>query len=256
MLALETPIRTILPELPEAWSAVTVHHLLTHQSGIPNFTELTGETAADLDGVTNQEALDLVLEDPTLEFAPGTDASYSNTGYILLAMAIERLTGSSYAEFLTETIFQPLGMSTTLVDDGSVTFPASTARPYDENNQLLDYTFPVNGPAGIYTTLDDYVKWDRALYTDDIVSQSTLELAFTGYTGGTNDFGYGWMVGSHSGSKSVRHGGFGPGWLNYVVRVPGEQFTYMFLSNGGVFANDGFDTWTTELMDEIYSHYL
>jgi len=104
-------------------------------------------------------------------------------------------------------------------------------------------------------TLSDYFKWDRALYTDDIVQQSTLELAFTGYTGGDNDYGYGWMVGSHYGSKSLRHGGFLTGFLNYVLRIPEQRFTYLFLSNGGVFANDGFDTWTSELMDEILAHY-
>ncbi|NIM47659.1 MAG: hypothetical protein GTO22_00080 [Gemmatimonadales bacterium] len=64
------------------------------------------------------------------------------------------------------------------------------------------------------------------------------------------------MVGTHSGSRSLRHGGFSTGFLNYVFRVPEERFTYLFLSNGGVFANDGFDTWTSELMDEIFSHYL
>jgi CubicO group peptidase (beta-lactamase class C family) len=256
LLSLDAPIRSILPELPAEWADVTVHHLLIHQSGIPNYTDITGDDPADIDGLTNQAALDLVLQDPTLEFVPGTSTSYCNTGYNLLATAVERLSGTSFAGFLHDNIFQPLGMAASFVRDEALSFMPSTALPYDENNQLYEYTLFTYGAGGIYLTLNDYVKWDRALYTNDIVQQSTLELAFTGYTGGDNDFGYGWMVGTHSGSKSLRHGGFSTGYLNYALRVPGERFSYMFLSNGGVFANDGFDTWTSDLMDEILDRYL
>ncbi len=256
MLTLETPIRSILPELPAAWSGVTVHHLLTHQSGIPNYTDITGDEPENIDGLTNQDVMDLVLADPALEFSPGTSTSYCNTGYIILAMIVERLADTSYADFLQENIFDPLGMASTFVSDESAVFPSNTAQPYDEQNRLYEYTLYTYGAGGIYSTLNDYVKWDHALYTDAIVQPSTLELAFTGYTGGVNDFGYGWMVGQHSGHKSLRHGGYGTGFLNYVYRVPDERFTYLFLSNGGVFANDGFDTWTTELMDEIFDYYL
>ncbi len=255
-LTLETPIRTILPELPTAWSAVTVHHLLTHQSGIPNYTDITGDEPSAIDGLTNRVALDLVLQDPTLDFPPGTSVSYSNTGYIVLAMIVERLAGMSFAEFMEQNIFEPLGMAWTFICDESVVFPPNTAQPYDEHNHLYDYTIYTYGPSGIYTTLLDYAKWDRALYTSEILQPATLELAFTAYTGGSDNFGYGWMVGTHRGRKSLRHGGFETGFLNYVVRVPDARFTYLFLSNGGVFANDGFDTWTTELMEEIYSFYL
>ncbi|NIM50560.1 MAG: serine hydrolase, partial [Gemmatimonadales bacterium] len=100
MLTLETPILSILPELPAEWSDITVHHLLTHQSGIPNYTDITGDAPQDIDGLTNQDALNLVLADPTLDFLPGTNTSYCNTGYILLAMAVERLTDMGFADFL------------------------------------------------------------------------------------------------------------------------------------------------------------
>jgi CubicO group peptidase (beta-lactamase class C family) len=253
---LETPIRTLLPELPAAWAAVTIHHLLTHQSGIPNYTAITGDEPEAIDGLTNQAALELVLADPTLDFPTGTSTAYSNTGYILLAMLVERLTNTTFGEYLQTNIFGPLGMSASFVNDGSRALPANAARPYDEQNRLYDYALYTYGAGGIYTTLTDYAKWDQALYTDDLLPQSTLELAWTGYTGGRDNFGYGWMTGSHRGSKSLRHGGFSTGFLNYVVRVPAKRFTYLFFSNGGVFANDGFDTWTTELMEEIFDYYL
>jgi CubicO group peptidase (beta-lactamase class C family) len=256
MLTPETPIRSILPELPAEWSGITVHHLLTHQSGIPNYTDITGDAPENIDGLTNQAALGFVLQDPALEFLPGTNTDYSNTGYIILAMIVERLAGMSFASFLQDNIFEPLGMASTFVSDESVVFPSNTAQPYDDSNRLYEYTLYTYGAGGIYSTLNDYAKWDQALYSDAIVEQSTLELAFTGYTGGENDFGYGWMVGRHSGRKSLRHGGFSTGFLNYVYRVPEARFTYLFLSNGGLFANAGFDTWTTELMEEIFSFYL
>jgi CubicO group peptidase (beta-lactamase class C family) len=256
MLTLETPIRSILPELPEEWADVTVHHLLTHQSGIPNYTDITGDAPEDIDGLTNQAALDLVLQDPALDFPPGTNTSYCNTGYVILAMMVERLTGMSYADFMEESIFEPLAMTSTFVSDESVVYPFNTAQPYDEQNRLYEYSLYTYGDGGIYSTLNDYVKWDQALYSDVIVERSTLELAFTGYTGGGENFGYGWMVGQRGCCKTLRHGGFATGFLNYVYRVPDERFTYLFLSNGGVFANDGFDTWTTELMDEIFDYYL
>ena len=256
LLTLETPIRSILPELPAEWSDITVHHLLTHQSGIPNYTDMTGDAPENIDGLTNRDALDLVLEDPALDFLPGTNTSYCNTGYIILAMIVERLTEMSFADFLHDNIFEPLGMASTFVSDGSVVYPSNTAQPYDEHNRLYEYSLYTYGPSGIYTTLNDYVKWDQALYSDAIVGRSTLELAFTGYTGGADNFGYGWMVGQRGCCKTLRHGGFATGFLNYVFRVPEGRFTYLFLSNGGVFANAGFDTWTTELMDEIFAFYL
>ncbi len=109
---------------------------------------------------------------------------------------------------------------------------------------------------GIYTTLNDYAKWDQALYTDTLVERSTLNLAFRGYTGGDNNFGYGWMVGKHRRWKSLRHGGFTVGYLNYVFRVPEKRFTYLLLSNGGIFENNGFGTWTDTLKDEIFDYYM
>lgn len=256
LLSLETEALSILPELPTEWSAITVHHLLTHQSGIPNYTDITGDEPANIDGLTNADALNLVLANPTLDFPPGTNTSYSNTGYIILAMIVERLADMNYSDFLDANIFQPLGMTSTFVSDETVVYPSNTAQPYDEQNRLYEYSLYTYGAGGIYTTLTDYAKWDLALYTNTIVRQSTLELAFTGYTGGENNFGYGWMVGTHHGSKSLRHGGFSTGFLNYVLRIPDKRFTYMFLSNGGVFANDGFDTWTSELMEMILSYYL
>lgn len=256
LLTLETPIRSVLAELPAAWSEITIHQLLTHQSGIPNYTEITGDAPQAIDGLTNEAALDLVLANPALEFAPGTSTAYCNTGYLLLAMAVERLTDMSFGEYLQANVFGPLGMTATFVHDGSTALPANAAQPYDAQNRLYEYSLYAYGAGGLYTTLRDYARWDTALYTDQLVRQSTLELAFTGHTGGSNNYGYGWMVGSHHGHKSLRHGGFSTGILHYLVRVPEEHFTYLIMSNGGVFANDGFDTWTSELMEEAFDFYL
>lgn len=255
-LNLDTRIADFFPEFPTAWSDVTVHHLLTHQSGIPNYTDLIPFTAEGYDGLTNQGALNLVLQNPGLDFPPGDQTRYSNTGYLILAMLVEKLSGMSYSDFLEETIFGPLDMQSTFVHDEEAVLPSNMALPYDENNALYDYDCYTYGAGGIYSTLNDMFKWDQVLYTDQIVAQSTLQLAFTGYTGGENDYGYGWMVGSYGGYPSYRHGGYGLGFLNYIYRVPGKNFMYLMLSNGGVFANDGFDTWTEEVKDRIFGYCL
>ena len=255
-LNLDTKIIEHFPEFPIAWSEITIHHLLTHQSGIPNYTDLLEDGVTGYDGLTNQRAFELVLQEDNLDFTPGKQASYSNSGYLILAMLVERITDKSYADFLKETIFEPLDMDSTFVSDESVVYPQNVALPYDENNELYKYKEYTYGAGGIYSTLHDIYKWDQALYTDKIVSQSTLQLAFTGYTGGDNDYGYGWMVGQHGKYPAYRHGGFMPGFLNYIYRVPGRNFTYLMISNGGVYANDGFGTWTTDLMDKIFAYYL
>jgi CubicO group peptidase (beta-lactamase class C family) len=255
-LTLDTKVADFFPEFPAAWSDVTVHHLLTHQSGIPNYTDLIPFTAEGYDGLTNQDALNLVLQNPSLDFPPGGQTRYSNTGYLILAMLVEKISGTSYSDFLEETIFGPLDMQSTFVHDEEAVVPSTMALPYDENDASYDYDCYTYGASGIYSTLNDMFKWDQALYTDRIIPQSTLQLAFTGYTGGDNNFGYGWMVGSYRGYPSYRHGGYGLGFLNYIYRVPGRHFMYLMLSNGGVFANDGFDTWTEEVKDKIFGYCL
>ena len=143
-----------------------------------------------------------------------------------------------------------------LVHDESTVLPLNSALPYDENDRLYNYEWYTYGASGVYSTLNDMFKWDQALYTDYIISQSTLQLAHTGYTGGDNNYGYGCMVGHYGGYSSYRHGGFGLGILNYIYRVPGRNFMHLMLSNGGVFANNGFDTWTAEVQDRIFIHCL
>jgi CubicO group peptidase (beta-lactamase class C family) len=255
-LDLSAKIGDYFSEFPPAWSEITVHHLLTHQSGIPNYTTLVEAGAASYDGLTNQNALDLILQSGNLEFTPGEQSNYSNTGYVILAMLVEKISRMTYPDFLREKIFEPLGMQSTFVRREAIALPQNAAFSYDENNVFYDYDCYVYGDGGIYSTLNDVVKWDRALYTDQIIRQSTLELAYSGYTGGENNYGYGWMIGSHGGYPSYRHGGFFLGFLNYIYRVPGKNFMYLVLSNGGVFSNDGFGTWTDDLKDRIFDHCL
>jgi CubicO group peptidase (beta-lactamase class C family) len=255
MLSLDARVINYFPEMPAEWSEITIHHLLTHQSGIPNYTDFLNEWA-DYDGMTNEQVFDLALQRNSLDFTPGNNSSYSNTGYIILALLIERITEMTYHEFLNENIFSPLEMTATFVGNESAEFPSGIALSYDEYNRPYNYRFYTYGSGGIYSTLNDMFKWDQALYTEQLLNQATLQMAFTGYTGGENDYGYGWMVGSHSIFKSVRHGGYSMGNLNYIYRIPDPGFTYLFLSNGGVFANNGFDTWTTELQQMIFDHYL
>jgi CubicO group peptidase (beta-lactamase class C family) len=179
-LDLDMKIVDHFPQFSTAWSEVTVHHLLTHQSGIPNYTEFVPESEEGYNGLTNQLALDLVLQDSSLEFPPGEQTLYSNTGYLIMAMLVEEISKMSYSDFLEQTIFDPLNMHSTFVHDETSVRPPNTALPYDDDNGLYDYEWYTYGAGGIHSTLKDMYKWDQALYTDDIIRQSTLQLATTG----------------------------------------------------------------------------
>jgi len=255
LLDLQEKIIGYFPEFPASWSSITVHHLLTHQSGIPNYSDLLNGWE-EYEGLTNEQALDLAVQQNDLDFQPGQGYSYSNTGYIVLAILIEKITNMSYPEFMKQNILTPLQMSFTFVQSASTIYPATTAISYNEYNQPYNYNIYTYGDGGIYSTLNDMFKWDLALFGNQIVSQATLQLAFTGYTGGNDNYGYGWMISSYNGYPSQRHGGYTMGNLNYIYRVPGKNFTYLMLSNGGVFANNGFETWTTEVQDMIFYYYF
>ncbi|MFC2134676.1 serine hydrolase domain-containing protein [Bacteroidota bacterium] len=254
-LGLHDNILTYLPELPAEWSGVTIHHLLTHQSGIPDYVGLLGDWNT-YDGLTNQQALQMVIDDGGLEFTPGTNISYSNTAYIILAMLVERISRTSYPQFMEENIFNPLQMTSTFVMHEYANVPSTAAVSYSDSNQPYNYDLFTYGAGNIYSTLNDMYKWDQALYTEQIISQESFQLAITDYTGGDNNYGYGWMTGSHYGYPAHRHGGYSFGNLNFIIRVPDRHITYLMLSNGGVFANNGFDTWTTEVQDMIFDYYF
>lgn len=236
---LDDKITTYLSGLPEAWANVTVRHLLTHTSGIKSYTSVMDFLTLCRNDHTPEEIIRMVSEFP-LEFQPGEKWAYSNTGYYLLGLIIEKASGRSYWEFLDERIFKPLGMTATRSSEPRTIIP-NRARGYGwvENRYVNrdPLTTTAAGAAGaIVSTVLDLARWDAALYTEQVLKKSSLEQMWTGArltSGQMTDYGFGWRVGEIRGHRFVMHGGGTPGFSSHLLRLPNDRLTVIVLTNRG-----------------------
>jgi len=183
-LRVSDPVCKYLTDCPTAWQPLTIRHLLTHTSGIPNYTNFPDFART---AVLPTSAADMVgmLRDKPLEFPPGEKFAYSNSGYYVLGMIIERASGQTYADFLQANIFTPLAMNQTGYDKPATILKnraAGYARQAGEtvNAAYMDMTIPFAAGA-LYSTTEDLLRWDRALYTTTLVSQKSLDESFTSF---------------------------------------------------------------------------
>ena len=231
-------VRELLPELPAAARAVTVRHLLNHTSGLWDYEELIPDSrTAQLDG---RDVLALLVSKDSLYFPAGSQYRYSNSGYVLLGLIVERVSGMTFPEFLQTRIFRPLGMGASVAHvEGSDTVPrraygysprGGTFVPTDQS-----VTSATLGDGGIYTNVDDMVHWDRALYGDTaLVDAAALELATTPPQlpgGADTQYGFGWFVDHYRGEKRWRHTGETSGFRNAIQRFPHRRLTIIVLTN-------------------------
>ncbi len=241
-------IHKYLPDLPVAWRGVTLRHLLTHTSGIKDFADLAdtgGERGRDY---TKAQVIALVSGAP-LEFQPGEKWSYSNTGYFLLGMIIERVSGRPYGDFLRERIFHPLGMAATRLNDLNEIVP-NRAAGYVLRNGGLYNGQPVSpthtyAAGGLLSSVVDLAKWDAALYTERLLRRSSLEQMKTSavLSNGqlarnnifNNYYGFGWFLGEIGGHAYSDHGGVIPsGFTSDIIRFPDDRLTIAVLTNTAV----------------------
>jgi len=232
-LGLDDRVRTWLPALPAATDTITIRHLLTHTSGLVDYEDVIP------DGTTRQlrdaDVLRLLSAQNRTLFAPGTSYRYSNSGYALLAMIVERASGKSFQAFLHDRIFLPIGMRHTLarVDNG----PRILSRAYGYTWQQGQWsrtdqslTSAVLGDGGVYSSIDDLAMWDAALYDDRLLGAASRELAFTAHTK-TDDpdvrYGFGWRITG----DTLWHSGESIGFRNVIVRYPKQRLTVVILSN-------------------------
>jgi len=238
-----------LPELP--YPGITIRHLLTHTSGIPKYEDLCElywdiehENFLDKKYADNDDIIAMLTEyHPDVLFEPGDRYAYSNTGYVLLASIVSRISGEPFEIFMKKNIFDPLEMSHTLVYSAIRDDPMEH-RVYgyrlalngsDHLSNDFHYMSGIAGDGAIYSTTGDLFKWDRALYTEKLVSKSTLEEAFTPAvlnSGKTSNYGFGWGIDtSLTGKKVVSHGG---GWIaskTWMLREIDEDNTVIILTN-------------------------
>lgn len=233
-LSLGDPLRKWLPSLPPATGAITLHHLLSHTSGLVDYEEVMD---ADQDWqLHDADVLKLVEGVDRLYFAPGSDYRYSNTGYCLLALVAEKAGGLPFAEFLKTRLFAPLEMDNTLafVDDhSSVPNRAYGYSEIDGRWQRTDQsnTSATLGDGGIYSSIEDLAKWDAALYDERLLKAASLKLAFAPATNtGEPDvphYGYGWRING----DTLWHSGESIGFRNVILRYPKQRLTVVLLSN-------------------------
>lgn len=236
-LSLDRRIAEILEGLPQAWSNVTVRHLLNHTSGIKSYTNVPDFFKSARKDFKKEEIIALVAEAP-MEFAPGEKWNYNNTGYFLLGMVIEKASGNDYGTFVRERIFEPLGMTTARLNDLTEIIP-NRAQGYSRrgtnmvNGEYVSPTQPFAAGALIATVLD-LAKWDLALDTERLLKRSTFEEMWKPTElaeGKTRDYGYGWAVETYRGRKRVQHGGGIPGFNTFVARYPEDRIGVFVLAN-------------------------
>jgi len=253
-LNVHDPISRYLPDLPTRWQAINIHQLLTHTSGIPNYTSSPEFGRMKRTGATPRQMIELVADKP-LDFAPGMNWSYSNTGYILLGMIIERTSGLSYNEFLKKNILDPLGMINSGYDRATdiIKERASGYQVVDgrlENADFIDMSVPY-AAGDIYSTVEDLYRWNEALAEDGkLLSAESRKQMFTEYTEAAHEgqhYGYGVVISRLKfGRLLYYHGGGVEGFSSSIQRYPQDRVCIVVLSNF-----DSYKPW--ELGDHIAS---
>ena len=243
-LSYDDPLTKFFPEFPAYASKITVRHLLNHTSGLPDYMGVFSKRPAGIsEEPSSREAVTMLSQIREPLFAPGDRWEYSNSGYVVLANIVEKASGMTFPAFLKQNVFDPLGMTTTIVSD-QIKAPAMNRAisyaPAAGGFRDADYT-PLNriyGDGNVNTSIEDMYKWDQALYTDRLVKQSTLALAFTPATlndGSRTNYGFGWTIGEENGVRVISHGGAWVGFRTNITRIPSEHFSVVVLSNAANF---------------------
>lgn len=223
-------INLYIPNCPEPWNDITIHQLLIHSSGITNFTSLPEFNKIMTKKHTLFQTMSL-FKNKTLDFAPGTRFSYSNSGYIILGYIIEKVSKMKYEDFLDQFIFKKIGMDNTGYDHSEqiLTNRASGYTNYGTKNATyVDMSIP-HAAGSLYSTVEDLYLWDRSLYTEKIVNKESLNSMFTKHIG---TYGYGWGIDETDiNSKRVEHTGSINGFSSYICRYINEDLVLIILSN-------------------------
>jgi len=221
----------IFPDFPAYGRQVTVRNLLQHTSGLIDYEDLIPNSATVQ--VRDCDVLRMMMAQDSTYFAPGSAFRYSNSGYAVLAMIVEKVAGQSFAAFLKKNIFLPLGMHNSVAfEEGFSTVPNRAFGYHVEGDSILfsdqSLTSAVLGDGGIYTSVIDLFKWDQALYTDKLISKEALLEAFTP---ALDNYGFGWWIDAYKGHRRIRHYGSTCGFRTAILRYPENEFTVIILTN-------------------------
>ena len=224
-------VKKYYPEAPAAWDKITLAHLLTHTSGIPNFTSFPDYAQFSKQPNTPIELVQRFRDKP-LDFEPGAEMRYSNSGYVLLGFIIEKASGATYAKFVEENIFKPLGMKDSGYETATSPIP-NLARGYvlgpngPTAANYLDMTVPLSA-GGLYSTAPDLLRWTQALFANKLLSAAALTKMITP---AKNDYAFGVAIGNRAGMRVIEHGGSIDGFDTKLAYYPDDKLTVVTLSN-------------------------
>jgi CubicO group peptidase (beta-lactamase class C family) len=234
-LELDDSVRDYLQNAPESWQAITIRHLLTHTSGVPEYTE----GAIDLRRDYDEDELTQIAYQLPLEFAPGSRWRYSNTGYALLGVVIHKASGSYYGDLLRGRVFGPLGMPTARIISEADIVPHRAAgyRLVDgelKNQEWVAPALNTTADGSLYLSLQDYIAWDRGLRAGALLKPASWAQVYEPVrlaSGNRYPYGFGWDVEEIGRQRVYRHGGAWQGFETYIARYLGDDLTIVVLTN-------------------------
>lgn len=236
-LGLDDPIHTYLPFLPSEWLGVTVRHLMNHTSGIPDYEEIgTYDTYSFR--FTPEEIIRIAHSRP-IDFEPGEGWYYSNTGYFLLSLLVERIEGQPLDKILKTRIFDLLGMTNTGFANPEEIIPNRVSGYWVNKVGKLINRNPIEfsstlGAGGILSTAQDLAKWDAALYGNGFLSEASKAAMWapTNLSDGTRkDYGFGWVINEYKGLKTQNHSGQVAGFVANFYRFPEQDIAFIIFMN-------------------------
>jgi CubicO group peptidase (beta-lactamase class C family) len=245
-LAVSDPITKYLPNYPTHGHTITIEHLLTHTSGIYNYTNIPGYFENRVRSDLSTQELVEVFQDLDMDFAPGERWNYSNSGYVLLGAILEEVTGESYADFVQENIFEPLGMHDSHYG-GPQLIPGRVAGYVQDgegyvNAPYLSMTQP-HAAGSLLSTVDDLTTWHAALASGELISPESYQRMTSPFmlnSGEASEYGYGFNVAEIRDMKAIHHGGGINGFVTFALWLPEEEIYVAALSNiPGVGAGPG-----------------
>ena len=234
-VGLDDKITKYFPGAPESWNKFTVRNLLTHTSGLKDYTDNNFDYRRDY----TEEGMLKMLQALPFDFAPGDKYSYSNSGYMLLGILIRKVTGKFYGDFLQERIFNPLGMTTTRIISEEDIVPNRAAgyqlvKGVIKNQEWVSPTLNTTADGALYFSVLDLAKWDAALYTKKLIKRSSLDQMWTPVrlnNGKTYPYGFGWRIHEINGHKLIEHGGSWQGFTTAISRYVDDNLTVVALCN-------------------------
>jgi CubicO group peptidase (beta-lactamase class C family) len=241
LLSMNDPASKHVPEIPEAWKTITIHQLLNHTSGVPDFIDAPAH-AKYSDPLRVEASLKQFADKPLIN-PPGEKLRYSNSGYILLGRIVEKVSGKKYEQYIAENVLRPAGMTNTAYDHRK---PLLKGRAH---GYLFDGEYLINAPSedmegphsagALHSTIDDLYRFDRALKSGKLFRKDILTKAWTPYIHWNGpppfnfdaEYGYGWMIGKKFNHNYVGHGGWVGGFVSDFVRFPDDDVVIILLSN-------------------------